>query len=764
MPDLAKMTDEEVKNTDFEKLFKKAEQKKLTKWKNEPKLSELKEDFEGAKQGRSPYMSKLENWTNLYDAPKHGDPKAKRSRVAPKLIRKQVEWRCPALSEPFLSTNNLYEVKPLTFEDVPRAKQNSLVLNRQFNTQLDKVNLVDKIIRRVVKDGTAIVRLGWKFKEAKVTETVPEFQFYPVEDEETMEQLAQQFDELARLQVEEPDSYSQMPEELLAAFEMSQESGEILIADQIGEREVETMKTIVNQPTAELCDIRNVYIDPTCKGKIDDAQFIVYSYETSLSDLKKDGNYTNLDDVENLENMNTSLDHSSTDVSNNFTFKDTARKKLIVYEYWGYRDLDNSGETAAFMASWIGDTIIRMEDNPYPDGKPPFVIFNYIPEEESVYGIPDAELLGDNQEILGAVTRGVIDIMGKSANAQTGYSKNFLDATNQTRFRNGEDYLFNPGFDPRVHMHTHTFSEIPNSALTMIQLMNNEAESMSGVKAFSQEGLSAVNFGNTATGVRGVLDAVSKREMSVLRRISEGFIVMGRKIISMNSEFMSEEETIRVTNSEFVTVRRDDLAGEFDLTLTISTAEADDAKAQELAFMLQTMGESMGQDVMRLILAEIATLRKMPDLAKAIEEYAPEPDPIQQQMAETELAKAQAEVALLEAEAAEVQAKAAVYQAKIAVEEARAKTLEGQAGKTALDVVERSNGITHNQEMEKQRSAQEAQLERDALKNEAAKQQMADQHNYGLLNKAAEQELDFGAENLEGDGLASMNLPESPFM
>ena len=89
--------------------------------------------------------------------------------------------------------------------------------------------------------------------------------------------------------------------------------------------------------------------------------------------------------------------------------------------------------------------------------------------------------------------------------------------------------------------------------------------------------------------------------MSILRRISEGFIVLGKKIISMNSEFLSEEEVVRVTNSQFVKVRREDLSGNFDLILTISTAEADDAKAKELAFMLQTMGNTMGQEVSQMI-------------------------------------------------------------------------------------------------------------------------------------------------------------------
>ena len=363
-------------------------------------------------------------------------------------------------------------------------------------------------------------------------------------------------------------------------------------------------------------------------------------------------------------------------------------------------------------------------------------------------------MLGDNQEILGAVTRGVIDIMGKSANAQTGYSKQFLDATNEIRFRNGEDYKFNQGFDPRAHMHVHTFPEIPNSALQVIQMMNNDAEATSGVKAFGQDGLSAVNFGNTATGVRGVLDAVSKREMSVLRRISDGFIKLGRKIIAMNSEFLSEEEIIRVTNDEFVRVRRDDLAGEFDVTLTISTAEADDAKAQELAFMLQTMGDSMGQEVMKMILVEIARLRKMPDLAEAIANYSPEPDPLQQKAQELELAKMEAEIALVNAEAAETQAKAQVYSAKIAVENARAKDLEGSASNKALDFVNKDTGTAHQQELEKQEIINQGNIAKQQAKDEGQAAQMREQHNLSLLQKAADAglpELATGDENVEND-------------
>lgn len=78
----------------------------------------------------------------------------------------------------------------MTFEDVPRAKQNALILNMQFNTQLNKVTLVDKVVRAVVKKGTAVVRLGWEFKEEEVEVPVAQFE-YSVVPPEMQEQLNQ---------------------------------------------------------------------------------------------------------------------------------------------------------------------------------------------------------------------------------------------------------------------------------------------------------------------------------------------------------------------------------------------------------------------------------------------------------------------------------------------------------------------------------------------------------------------------------------------
>ena len=75
------------------------------------------------------------------------------------------------------------------------------------------------------------------------------------------------------------------------------------------------------------------------------------------------------------------------------------------------------------------------------------------------------ELLEDNQKILGAVTRGAIDLLAKSANSQTGVAKGLLDSTNRIRFRNGDDYEYNPNGNPQSSIYMHKYPEIPQSAM-----------------------------------------------------------------------------------------------------------------------------------------------------------------------------------------------------------------------------------------------------------------------------------------------------------
>lgn len=663
------------------------DQTKLTKWANEPTLRTLKLDLEQAKPAHDAQLQRINQWVDLLKVKGNArPPKVKgRSSVQPKLIRRQAEWRYSALSEPFLSSHKLFSITPVTFEDTPAAKQNELVLNWQFRTKMNKVKFIDDFVRATVDEGTSIIRLGWRRNTKKIKQQVPVFDHFEIDDEENLAV----FQKALELKTSNPREFDEKASpEVKAAITLYEETEQVTYAVQSGTEEATVDKVIENRPTAEIMNPANVYVDPSCNGDIDKAMFVAVTFETCYADLKKDGKYKNLDQV-NWEGSNplNEPDHAST-TPNDFNFNDKARKKIVAYEYWGYYDIHKNGELTPFVATWIGNTLIRMELNPFPDQKLPFVIVPYLPVTRDLYGETDAELLEDNQRVLGAIMRGLVDLMGKSANAQQGLAKGMLDPLNRRRFDNGDNYEFNPsGTDPRQGMIQHTFPEIPQSAMAMLNLQNQEAEGLTGVKSFSG-GVSGAAYGDVAAGIRGALDAASKREMAILRRLAKGISEVGIKIIAMNSEFMSEEEVIRVTNEVFVTVQREDLAGNFDLEVDISTAEVDNEKAQDLGFMLQTLGPNMDVSITMTILAEIAELKRMPELAEQLRNYKPQPDPLDQ-------AKKQAEVQKLQKEVEKIQSEIDLNMAK--TEEARANT-----DKKNLDFIEQETGTTHQRELQKQ--------------------------------------------------------------
>lgn len=686
---------------------------KLTDWPKEPSVMALKEDLQLSKPTHDAQITRIKRWNDLRNV--DGSEKVKalgqnRSTVQPKLIRKNAEWRYSALTEPFLSTAKVFTISPRTFEDTEGSRQNQILLEWQFSEKMDKVSFIDEYVRTTVDEGTCVVRVGWERTTHMEKEEVPTYGFQPTRDPQHLQMLQQAM----HLHQTNPRGFSELPEDLQEATLYTLEKQVPVMAIQAGTTLVDKEVIDENRPTLEIIHYENFYLDPSCKGDVDKANFAIITFETSKAELLEDGRYKNLDKV--LWNSNTPInqaDHHS-DMDESQEFSDDLRKRVVAYEYWGFYDVHGNDTLVPVVATWIGDTIIRMEENPHPDKKIPFVLVPYMPVKRSTHGEPDAELLEDNQKIIGAVTRGMIDTMGRSANGQTGFAKGMLDQVNRRRFNSGMDYEYNPISDPRIGIHQHTYPELPSSTLTMLQLQNQEAESLTGVKAFSG-GLSGEAYGDVAAGIRGMLDASSKREMAILRRLAKGLMKIAKKISAMNAIFLGEEEVVRVTNDKFVTVKREDLKGNFDFKVDISTAEVDEAKAQDLAFMLQTMGNNMDLGMTLMVLAEIARLKRMPELAERIENFQPKPDPIEQKRRELELMN-------LELEAEELRS-------KIELNKAKARAELAKADQSDLDFVEQETGTKHARDMDKQAAQARANQDHEigkALLNPAGEQSSPD--------------------------------------
>ena len=674
---------------------------KLTDWKNEPTVYDLKNDFTLAQTFHDEQEGKIHHWRDVINVEGNSKPKKieGRSSVQPMVVRRQAEWRYSALSEPFLNSDRIFRVLPRTFEDEAAAKQNELLLNYQFDTKLNKVKFIDDVVHTTVNDGTCIIRTGWDRVTKIVEKEVPVYEYY----EDNSPEFQQMLQQAQAMSTQNPRAFEeQVPEELKQSVQYFNDTSLMARAVFSGTDIVEEEEIITNQPVAEIINNANVYLDPTCNGDISKALFIIVSFETNKAELVKQNRYKNLDQInwDGDAPVNDGFHETNTDDA--FKFKDIPRKKVVAYEYWGFYDIHDNDELVPIVATWIGDTIIRMEENPYPDGKLPFVFIPYLPLVRSAYGEPDAALLEDNQRIVGAITRGMIDLLGKSANGQQGMVKGMLDAVNQRRFEAGENYQFNPGFNPLQSYVEHKYPEVPQTAFLLLQMQNQEAEALTGIKSFSG-GISGDAYGQVAAGIRGALDSASKREMAILRRIAKGISEVGEKFIAMNAEFLSDKEVIRVTNRQYIPINREDLKGNFDLKVDIATAEIDNEKAQDLGFMLQTIGPNLDPTLTTSILAEIADLKRMPALAEKLRQWRPQPDPAAEQMKQLQLQ--------------EQQLKNQKLQSEIALNQAKMQDLQTNTQISAMDAQQEFDGTKHQRDMEKQKAQARANQSLEVTKS-----------------------------------------------
>lgn len=636
-------------------------------------LKNLKADMKEAERLQREWFIKREEWSSQTEGAPYGNEVEGKSKIVSKDIKKQREWMIPSITDPFLSTSDVIKCNPVTYEDAKAARQNELLLNTQFCRKFNRYNFIMKATKVLVTEGSVVIQTGWDYEEEEVEAEV-----------------------------------------------------EVVNTDENGREFVDTeismqINVIRNQPTAVVCRNEDIFIDPTCMDDMEKCQFVIHRYESSLNALKQDGRYENLDKVEAAQYNLTNDPQYLREDQTYFEFKDKPRKKFVVHEYWGNYDIDGDGIAEPIVCAWVGNTLIRLESNPYPDKKPPFVIVPFSAVPFHMFGEALAETIGDNQKIKTAITRGMVDNMAKSNNAVVATRKGALDPVNRKKFLKGENFEFNgtPG-----DFWQGSYNQLPSSAFDMLNLQNNEIESQTGVKSFSG-GISGNALGSTATGARGALDATATRRLNLVRNMSENMIKpIMRKWMAYNAEFLEEEEVIRITNDEYVPIRRDDLAGKIDIDISISTSEDNAAKSQELSFLLQTVGPSEDPSIRREIMAQIMDLMKMPEQAKKIRDYQPQPDPVQQKMQELQIAKLEAEIEKIKADAANKLASSVENEAdrdeKLAQAElkrAQARKLLSEADNLDLDFLKKDEMVdeqTANErdQMQYDRKMQEKQFDR----------------------------------------------------
>ena len=586
-------------------------------------LKIVKEDLDTARKAKDGIDKKIQGWVDEYNGEPYGNESDGHSKVVVKDIKKAVEWFLPNAVEPFVSKNRIVKLAGITADDVQRANIAEKLLNYQFVRNFDRYNFIYDCFKVGATEGTTIVKCGWDFKEEVKTETI---------DGLTEEQFLQ-----------------------------LQADGVEIAQNESGKYRLTKRKTTKNNPTAKVVRNGKFYIDPTASSILD-ADYCVEEDEVSMSDLKDAGIYKNL---ENLSSSMKNNEYSQTEQGRNsrgdergfntdkYTSSVESLKKMTMYEYWGLLDIDDSGIAKPYVVSWVGNTIIRSEENPYPDKEKPYVATPFTKNPFMFWGDPLAEFISDGQFIRSGIMRAMLDNVAQSNNGFKFFRKGALDAVNKKKLQSGIGGNIEINGDSN-DMWDGNFNQMPQTIFNMFEMIQRENESLSGISNVAQ-GLDSRAL-NSATASSIASSSGQKRMMEIVRRYSELIKELMRKWISYNKVYLSEKEVIRISG-EYIEFTPDDIDGAYDIDITVGVDGVEENKANQMTMLMQQISGLAGNvdpAIIHELLAKLSDIWGFPDIAQKLEQYQPpQPDPMQQEIAQLEMEKLKAEIEKLKSEAHE---------------------------------------------------------------------------------------------------------------
>lgn len=744
---------------------------KLTNWNNEPTFDDLETDRTNSAHFQTTNRENLLRYEEIRNGGKEIEKvKPGKSTTRPLLVRKQNEYKYAALEDAILGTQDLFDIKGVGPEDNKSAEQNQILLNYQFRHKIKIDKLVEEIVRTNVDEGSVICKVGWK-TEYGIGIEQQERPVYasPEESYDMMVQLVQ--------------AGQMSPEEMQAMLETGEpmQKGTELV-------DVEVEKLIVNHPTIEVRNSANIIIDTTCEGDIEKAQFLIEEYPISFSELKKQeykeeevevktvgpdgvevikkeiksrGIYKNLKFIDKNKEEYQYSEYEG-ESARNSKLSGKSRVKLKAYDYWGFWDINDDGNTVPIVATWVGGVLVRLEENPFGHKKIPYVIAKYMPVKREVMGEPDAVLLEENQEAVGKTTRAIQDVMALDAVNQEFIDETFFPSpVERENYRLGKTVFFRSGMNPKNAIFKNNVNPVNPIALQWIGSQIADAEAMSGTTLNNNS-----TNGISVNAQKRIDSSNSKREASVLRRITSMLVDAARLIISMNAEFLSEEEIVRNTNQEYVKINRDDLTGAHDITIDIQTPETNNAIAQDLAMVLQTGQQTMSPELSKKIWARILKLKGQYDLAREFENYQPQPDPKQQELMDMQIEEQRLKIEKAKKDIEEVdsrihervsrvienekdvdnkQSQNLLRQQQAAESAARTRKLESEADMLDKDFVDHTTGAKRARDLE------DRAIEFDTKRKEKLDDADIDMTKQEMMFKIKQLEAQLNASNKKGE-------------
>jgi len=669
-------------------------------------MNNIYELFQQSKTYKQQIDEKISNRISQYNGEPYGNEREGRSKIVWKLGKKQIKTLVSNIVKQFTGSPSIVRLSPIAKNDEYKAKIDERLINFFYDKEIDNVSFNKRLALITAKEGTCVVKVGWRKRTKK--------------------------------------------EKILVTDE---EANQLINQGLVLEKENDTwykINIVENKPTLEIIPNEDVYTDPLAYEQ-KDLRYIFIRKEVTKEDLLsnpildkekvqqwineayKSKDVGSENDLHNREMWEIYLEEEPK--------KDEIDTKVSLYEFWYKKDGQVKVKYLIFDG---GETKVFAEKNIEFDFLP-FVFFNLDVNEFSVWGDGLIDLIEDEQKFMTSIIRGVIDNMALSNNGIKFIKKGSLDPVNFNRLIAGEPVVeINTTAKLSDVMVDGSFNELPSSVYNMLQIIEQQAEGLTGISR-AMQGVDMTMIKSPASNFGALMNQAQIRLYDFILSFQAGWKRIFYMWLKYAMKYLSDDEIfertgISIPDLKYKTIMKlskkynlDKLPNDtkqkalmliekevfdifnkedikYDVKFRIGTDALTQIKISQLNMLMQQLipvasSGSIPGDIINKLLAKLAELLEFPEIADEIENYKPQPNPMQQQMMKLEMlekqAKAQKEIALAKNALArtqnvaiKTQKEALNAQVDIADKAGSAKLKEAQAQKLKADAVKTIADIT----------------------------------------------------------------------
>jgi len=558
-----------------------------------------------------------------------------KSKIVIRDIMNKIEWAMPSIMRLIAGQSDIVGIQGRTAEDEQSAKLLKQLINWQIQRENEGFLIFYRFTKDVLKYRFAVLKVRW---ERDVDENIEEIYVSTDVYSELM-----MFPEQSLLMQTVGEAFKQnRQKQILLRHLRNIEIVESSFDEktQLYKLKIKLTRLKANKPVIEnLLPWEFLYV-PDARS-INDVSFVAHKKRVKADYLlrkEKQGFFSNVKKA--LENADVEISRLEEEVrfDEAYTYSkysnDENLRDIDLYECYTKADIDGDGLLEDVIVWIAGNEILRIEEN--YTGRHPFFGASAVLESEKIEGTSLNDLIGIYQDIKTAFWKQLAINIAKNNDPIAFYDPAHVDAD---AISEGLKYIPTDlqgkninqviQFEPATPLSPHI--------LPALEMITAEEENSTGITRYNQ-GLDAKSLNKTATGISMIMQAANQRLELIVRIISEVALrPLFRYLVELNQKYIDQETVIRLTN-EYLTIRPDDLVGEFDFI--VDTAVGLGTKEMQMQAM-QIVGQFYPQFVQMLQI-----FIKYPDFyekfrnyykkqleligIKAVDEYLPTVEEIQQ--------------------------------------------------------------------------------------------------------------------------------------